>query len=205
MIVTRGLTKRYGKTVGRQRPELHRLPRRRYRLPRAQRLGEVHDDAHGRSGSTCPTPDRRTSTAPASPICRGRCARWAPFSMPRRSTRAAAPATTCVALAQTNDIPQAGSTPCSTSSGSLRWPTAAPEVLPRHGSAARHRQRPPRRPGRPALRRTGQRPRPRRHPLGTAPAAGTWPRRVGRSWSRAIRSTRWPLPRSASSSSAAAR
>ena len=46
MIVTRGLTKRYGRHAGRRRPELHRLPRRRHRVPRPERFGEIHHHAH---------------------------------------------------------------------------------------------------------------------------------------------------------------
>ena len=48
---------------------------------------------------------------------------------------------------------------------------AGRQVLTRHGPATRHRRRPARRPRRPALRRAGQRTRPRGHPLGPPPAA----------------------------------
>ena len=46
MIATHALTKRYGKTAGGRRPQLQRHPRRRHRLPRTERLGEVDHHAH---------------------------------------------------------------------------------------------------------------------------------------------------------------
>ena len=47
MIEARGLTKRYGEHAGGRRPVLRRAARPGDRLPRSQRVGQVHHHAHG--------------------------------------------------------------------------------------------------------------------------------------------------------------
>jgi len=76
MIVTRGLTKRYGKMVA-----LNDLS---FTVSPGVVTGLLGPNGSGKSttmrmvlGLDVPTPDRRTSTAPTTPTCRGHCARWA--------------------------------------------------------------------------------------------------------------------------------
>ena len=172
MIVTDGLTKHYGAHVRRRRPQLLGHPRRRHRLPRAERIRQVHDhaDDHGpRRARRRPRPGQRRPLprAALAPARGGRAAR-----RQGRSTPAGAPATTCARLALTNEIPRRPHRRGARHRRADRGGgPAGREVLARHGPAPRHRRRAARGPRRAPLRRADQRPRPRGHPLGPPPLA----------------------------------
>ena len=126
MIVTHGLTKRYGDDAGRRRPELHRLPRRRHRLSRPERFGEVHHHAHDprprrarrRLGARQRMRLRRAVVAAARGRSAARCQGLPPG--PER------PEPSALAGPDQRHSRGRASTRCSTSSGSRRWPTAGP-------------------------------------------------------------------------------
>ena len=152
--------------AGRRRPHLRRPARPRHRLRGPERVGQDHDHAarprprrprrrHGLGRRTAAT---RSSPPPST-----------------RSARCSTPApSTAVAAAYDHLLVHGPGQPHPARAASTRswrpsaWPGRPPaggRVLARHGAAARHRGRPPRRPAGPDVRRAGERPRPRGHPV----------------------------------------
>ena len=193
MIVTRGLTKRYGKTVA--------VDDLSFTVSPGVVTGFLGPNGSGKSTTMrmilgLDRPDAGSALVNGS--------RYAELSWPLREVGALLDAKAFHPgrsarnhlrwLAQTNDIPQSARRHRARHRRAHRGRRPpGRQVLARHGTAARHRQRPARRPGRAALRRAGQRPRPRRHPLGPPPVAGPGRPRAGPCWSRATSSTRWRL------------
>ncbi|CAA9276675.1 MAG: Efflux ABC transporter, ATP-binding protein, partial [uncultured Blastococcus sp.] len=166
----------------RRRPELRRPARQGDRLPRAQRGGEVDDDADGAR----PRPAHRRVVAGQRAAVR-LPRRTAPGSGrapgtrlgPRRPDRTGTPVRGRPDERHPATAGRRGDRP-----GRSR-PRGAPAhqgLLPRHAAAARDRRRAARGPAGAALRRAGQRPGPRRRALdpGAAAAArGRGPHRPG--------------------------
>ena len=192
MIVTHGLTKRYGKTLA--------VDDLSFTVSPGVVTGFLGPNGSGKSTTMrmilgLDRPDAGPAARQRLRLRRavaGRCARSAPCSTPRPSTRAAAPATTCAGWPRPTTSRGRGSTRCSTSSGSPRSPTSGPassrsawdsgSASPAPSSAT------------PACcsstsRSTASTPR---ASAGSATCCGTWPPRAGPCSSRATSSTRWP-------------
>ena len=185
MIEVTGITKRYGDTLA--------VDDLSFEVRPGQVTGFLGPNGSGKSTTMrmimgLDRPDAGQATVNGRPTgtSPGRSARSAPSSRPRPSTPDAAPATTSGCSPRPTTSPAPGSTRSSTIVGpERRGRQAGRHVLPRDGTAPRHRRRPARGPQRPALRRAGQRPRPRRDPLGPQPAQGSGQGRAGPSSSRA--------------------
>ncbi len=153
-------------------PLLPSAARRSHRLPRAQRLGQVDDDAHDpRPGQ----PHRRTRDHRRPPLSQAAQRRPPGRRAPRRQGGARRPLRP---QPPAEPGPAVGHPGPARGRGARRGrppgrgPAAFQGLLPRHGPAARHRRRAARRPPGAAVRRAGQRPRPRGHPLGAQPDEG---------------------------------
>ena len=95
MIEARGLTKRYGDKLAVDGLTFTVRPGRRHRLPRPERRRQVHDDADDPRAGRADERLGDRSTASRTGSTPRRCTRSAPCWRPARSTRAAAPTTTC--------------------------------------------------------------------------------------------------------------
>ena len=172
MIEAKGLTQALRRQARRGPAELHGATGRRHWLPRTERFGQVDDDANDHGSRRADAGDvtvkgKHFKTALAA--SRGRRAAGGQGDPPRRSARA-----TCGCSPRRITSPMtARRRGARTRRTHLGRRQARRQVLLGHGSATRHRRRAPRRSRDPALRRAGERPRPRRHPLGPQPAEGT--------------------------------
>ena len=156
----------------RRRHLLHGQDRSRHRFPRSQRRRQVHHAAdHGRPDPAHLRLRHRQRAAvlrPAQPGRRG-----------RRPARRLGPARRAHRPRDPDHRPAHDGPPGPSGRGDAgpgradpqRVRATGPQLLPRHAAAARHRDRPDRRPRRAGPRRARQRARPRRDPLDARPAA----------------------------------
>src|SRR5579862_7595690 len=168
------------KEAGGRPAELHRTPRSCDRIPRPQRVREVDDDAHGdgarqsagwnrhRERPTLPRAQLAVATGRGAPRGQGHPPRPKCPESPSHA-RCDEPHRRCPGRGDAG----------SCRAHRCRQP-AGGQVLAWHGPAPGYRRRAARRPGGVALRRAGQRPRPRRDPLGAQPAARSRQRRPDR-------------------------
>ncbi len=160
-------------------PDLRGPARCGHRFPGAERVGQVDDDAHDH-GPRLPRlgvgPDRRQALfrVGLAPPGGRRPARRE--GVPPGPDRPQPPA---LAGPHQRHPAAPGRRGPGPGGPELRRQPAGREVLARHEPAARHRRDPAGRPGCVAVRRAGQRSRPRGHPLGPATSSGAWPRRAG--------------------------
>ena len=150
MIEARQLTKRYGDKTAVDHLTFTVKPGHGHRLPRPQRRGQVHHDAH----------DPRPGRAHRRPVTvNGR--RYAQHAAPLHEVgalleaKAVHPGRTAfdhlLALAHTHGIPRRRVDEVLELAGLQSVAQQARRrLLPRHGPAARHRRRAARRPGRPS-------------------------------------------------------
>ena len=157
--------------------ELRRPPRHRHRLPRAERVRQVHyhapDPGPGRGRPRHGQDRRPCLPRPAVSAPRGRRAArgFRVQSVPPRPQRPGAPAG---AGRQQRHPAQPGRRNAPPRRPPQRWPTRGGQpqggpAFPGHGPAARHRGCAARRPAGPDLRRAGQRPGPGGDPLDQEP------------------------------------
>jgi hypothetical protein len=170
---------------GRQRPLFLHPARHGHRLPRPERRREDHhhaDDPGPRRADAglghrrrpqLPRPAGTHARGGRSPRRQG-AARWPPGLRP--------PA---LPGPEQRHPPQPGGRGAPHRRSRGRGQASGEGLLAGHGPAARHRLGAPRGPGGAHLRRTGERPRPRRHPLGPDPHAGRSPPRAAPCWSPA--------------------
>src|SRR3984885_8012308 len=161
----------------RRRSVVHGAARPGDRLPRAERLGQDHDDADDPRSRP---PDRRVGHRQRHAVrrvvqrdARGRCVagRHGGAWRPQRACASAVPGRD-----QRHPAPPGRRGHRHRRAGG-RGRQAVQGVLARHEPAAGHRRGPARRPGRAHVRRAGQRPGPRGHPVD--PAAHAVPGRRG--------------------------
>ena len=171
VIEVRGLTKRYGDVLAVDDLSFDVEPGHGHRLPRAERRGQVHDDADGAR----PRPAHAGQA-----LVNGRP--FATFAEPLREVGALLdpgsvhPGRTgrnhLRVAARTNGIPRApGRRGDRAGRPRQRRPPADQGLLAGHAPAARDRGGTARRPAGAAVRRADQRPRPRRRPLDPRAAA----------------------------------
>ena len=188
MIEARGLTKRYGDKVAVDDLSFTVQPGIVTGLPRTQRRRQVDDDADDPRPRPADRRARRSVNGRRyGDRRRRRCARSARCSTPRDVHGGRTARAHLRALAQTNGLAgSAGRRGARADRHDRRWPASAIKGFSLGMSpAARHRRRAARRPGRADVRRAGQRPRPRGHPLDPQLHAVPRRRRAARSSSRA--------------------
>ncbi len=95
MIEASGLNKRYGRCGPRRQPQLYRRARLGDRVPRSERLGQIHNDADDPGLGPPGHAARPRSAGWSTTISPGRCGRWARNSRPAHFIRPARRARIC--------------------------------------------------------------------------------------------------------------